>query len=198
MNKTTNKNTDHNIAQIAYPGKYLGSEEEYEPGEGTYTKDGEIYSELFGIIKVENKKIFVQAKRPLVDFYIGQKVIGRVEMIIEPIALVKVITKTSENKRFSYQTQSFILKIENIKNGFVKKVSDEYKVGDIIKAKIIELKNGEYHLSTKDEDCGVIKAYNSSPLYPRYPLTKTPNSLIDLKTNTKEYRKVSSDYLLKI
>lgn len=184
--------------EYAYPGDCLGSEEEFEVGEGTYTKDGMIYSSLFGKIKKEKRKISVEQKK-LFSFYIGQKVIGRIEMIIEPIALVKVVDFLGiESNRFSHTGQNFILKVENIKKGFVKKVHDEYKIGDIIRAEIIEIRNGEYQLSTIPLDCGVIKAYNSSHQEPRNPLVKINNGLIDLKTNRKENRKISSDYLIKL
>jgi exosome complex component CSL4 len=183
----------------AYPGKYLGSEEEFMPGEGTYTKDGGIYSSVFGKIKIDNRKIIVEQNKALYDFMVGQKVIGRIEAIIEPIAIVKVINlKDNKPYRISDSGQNYILRVQNIKKGFVNKVRDAYKIGDIIKAKVIELKYGEYQLSTVDEDCGVIKAYNSAYDEPRNPLKRLGDQLIDIKTNRKEIRKISNEYLINI
>ncbi|MFN3910347.1 MAG: exosome complex RNA-binding protein Csl4 [Candidatus Anstonellaceae archaeon] len=182
-----------------YPGDYLGLEEEFEAGDGTYIKDGMIYSFAFGKIKKEKRKIFVEQPKKLMNFFVGQKVIGRIEMIVEPIALVKVIDFNEiETRRFFQTGQNLVLKVENIKKGFVKKIQDEYKIGDIIRAEIIEIKNGEYRLSTISEDCGVIKAYNSSYQEPRNPLVKINNTLMDIKTNRKENRKIASDYLIKL
>ena len=187
------------LEDYVYPGLLVGTEEEYEPGEGTYLENGQIYSLLFGKKEIKNRKITIKQERKLINFFVGQKVIGRVDYIIEPIAIVKVIDdRTNKDYRFIYTGENFVLRIENIKRGYIKRVSDEYKVGDIIKAKIIEIKNGEYQLSTVDDDCGVIKAYNSAFNEPRNPLTKTPMNLVDIKTNRRETRKVSSDYLIKI
>jgi len=187
------------LENYVYPGQLIGTEEEYEAGEGTYIENGQIYSLFFGKKEIKNRKITITQERKLISFFVGQKVIGRVDYIIEPIAIVKVIDdRANKDYRFIYTGENFVLRIENIKKGYVKRVSDEYKIGDIIKAKIIEIKNGEYQLSTVDDDCGVIKAYNSAFNEPRNPLIKTPNSLVDIKTNRREIRKISKDYLIKI
>jgi exosome complex RNA-binding protein Rrp4 len=43
------------IDEIITPGHYLGTEKQYQSGEGTYALDGKIYSSLVGVCKLTKK-----------------------------------------------------------------------------------------------------------------------------------------------
>jgi exosome complex component CSL4 len=126
---------------------------------------------------------------------IGAMIIGRIEAIIEPIAIVSVHKiNGKDKKRYMISGENFILRASNIKKGYVKNVRDEFNIGDIIRARICEVRNNEFRITTEDDDCGCIKAFASAQKG-RCELIKSPSGLT-CKNNAeiKENRKIASDY----
>ncbi|MFA5108644.1 MAG: exosome complex RNA-binding protein Csl4 [Candidatus Micrarchaeia archaeon] len=185
--------------RVVTPGEHIGTEEEYVAGSGTFIKDEGIYSSIFGHLMDKDRTLSVSANAQVTTPSIGAKIIGRIEAIIDPIAIVSIEKiEDGTNMRFSNSGARFILKAPNIKKGYVKSVRDEYKIGDIIRAKIITESNGEYHLSTEDDDCGCIKAFASGPQDKRYALIKTASGLVNSQCpDKKENRKMAADYYTK-
>jgi exosome complex component CSL4 len=73
----------------------------------------------------------------------------------------------------------------------VKNVRDEYKIGDIIRAKIVDLRNGEMRLSTDGEDLGAIKAFCAVC---RHPMKVESGILQCEECGAKDNRKIAKDY----
>lgn len=181
--------------RYALPGQLLGTEEEYAAGSGTYTAGSDIYSAIFGKVIEKNRILSVERNNELALPKVGSKIIGRIEAIIEPIAIVSVHRISGdENKRYMISGENFILRASSIKKGYVKNVRDEYNIGDIIRARISEVRNGEFRLTTEDDDCGCVKAF-ASMKNGRCTLVKSPSGLA-CKGNSeiKENRKIASDY----
>jgi exosome complex component CSL4 len=177
--------------RIVVPGEFLGTEEEFFPGSGVYVEDEKIYSSLSGVVEISNKQISVLQKKPLEIFDVGSTIIGVIENIIEPIALVNIHSGVSDEERFGETPDYGVLHASMIKKGFVRNVRDEYKIGDIIRAKIVDFYNGEFRLSTEGENFGAVKAFCALC---RHPLRLKEDYLVCENCGARDKRKIAKDY----
>ncbi len=177
--------------RFVLPGQEIGTEEEYVSGPGTYVENAKIYASIVGKLTEDNRTLSVQQKHLLAPLDVGTIVVGQIDNISDPVALVVVEPGLTDANRFATSSAYCILHASYIKRGYVKSVRDELKIGDIIRARVTELKNGEYHISTEDANCGAIKAFCSSC---RHPLEKKPTGLQCPNCGNRENRKLADDY----
>jgi exosome complex component CSL4 len=176
--------------KFVVPGNALGSEMEYLPGKGTFAEKDEIYSTLSGLVSDEARTLTVSQSTPLVALGIGTTIIGVIENIVEPIALVRVRVGAG-GSRFGDNPDYAVLHASMIKRGYVKNVRDEYKIGDIIRAKIADVRNGEMRLATDADELGAIKAFCAKCRH----AMKVENSALECEScGWKDNRKISNDY----
>ncbi|MDE1797984.1 MAG: exosome complex RNA-binding protein Csl4 [Candidatus Micrarchaeota archaeon] len=177
--------------KFVLPGQEIGTEEEYVAGVGTYVENAKIYAALTGQLTEENRTLSVVPKRRLSPMAVGTEVIGQIDNISDPVALVVVEPQGTEATRFGTSSAYCILHASYVKRGYVKSVRDELRIGDIIRARVTEFKNGEYHIATDDEHLGAIKAFCASC---RHPLEKKPTGLQCPNCGRRENRKLADDY----
>lgn len=173
------------------PGEFIGTEEEFVPSGGTYVEGESIRSSTAGVLSDSNRSLSVGRHNLLGIMSPGTIVLGRVENIVEPIALVSVLAQEGQNARFAQLPDNCVLHASRIKDGFVKNVRDELRIGDIVRAKISEIRQGEIHISTEGEQLGVVKAYC---IKCRNPLALSSGVLSCSSCGNKENRKLASDY----
>ncbi len=178
--------------KVVMPGEEVGVEEEFAAGEGTYVQGGMVYSTVGGKLSDEGRTLSVAPPRRLSPVKVGTLVTGHVDNIAEPVALVVVEGDGQEGVRFSKSNAYFILHASRIKRGYVKNVRDEIRIGDIIRAKVVEEKNGEFHISTEDEECGVLKGFCTAC---RHTLAKKPTGLECSSCGRRENRKIAKGYV---
>lgn len=176
--------------KFVVPGDFIGTEEEYLGGSGTFSEKERLYATLSGGLEDEQRKLSVKQGRPLRALEVGAVVIGRVENVVEPIALVSIIGGSS-GERFGENPDYSVLHASMIKRGYVKNVRDEYKIGDIIRAKIAALQNGEFRLTTDADDLGAIKAFCAKC---RHPMKIESGMLKCESCGWKDNRKLAADY----
>ena len=176
--------------KFVVPGDFIGTEEEYLSGEGTFSDNEKIYSTITGEASEAARKLAVFQKRPLKPLGIGNTIIGTVENIVEPSALVSMQVGVGEH-RFGETDDYAVLHASMIRKGFVKNVRDEYKIGDIIRAKIVDMRNGEFRLSTDGEELGAIKAFCHVC---RHPMKFESGLLSCENCGAKDNRKIAKDY----
>lgn len=173
------------------PGSHVGTEEEFIAGSGTFVEDAGIYSTLLGELGEEQKTLSVRSKVMLHPIHAGVEVLGRVENIVEPIALVSIIPLAADNARYTEVPDYCVLHASRVKEGFVKNIRGEFRIGDIIRAKVIDLRNSEVSLSTEGQEHGVVKAYCSKC---RNPLVQMGAQLSCTECGAVESRKLSRNY----
>ncbi|MFA4982763.1 MAG: exosome complex RNA-binding protein Csl4 [Candidatus Micrarchaeia archaeon] len=176
--------------KLVVPGDFIGIEEEYLPGAGTFADNEKVYAALTGEISDKDRTLAVQQKRPWKALAPGMVILGRVENISEPIALVSVMVGGAEI-RFSETNDYAVLHASMIKRGYVKNVRDEYKVGDIIRAKIVDMRNGELRLATDSDELGAIKAFCPKC---RHGMKVESGILKCEDCEWKDNRKIAKDY----
>jgi len=177
--------------KFTVPGDFLGTEEEFLSDNGTFSDNERIYSALTGEVGEDSHKLSVRQSRPLCKLDVGTVVIGTVENIVEPIALISIKSGESEPHRFGENPDYSVLHASMIRNGYVKNVRDEYKIGDIVRAKIAAMQNGEFRLTTDAPELGAIKAFCASC---RHPMKIESGMLKCEVCGAKDNRKLASDY----
>lgn len=181
------------------PGDYLGSTAQFSQGPGTYEKGSGIYSELVGVVKVEEAAKNGDRAQPVMSVQgkyslgtipsVGSVVITRVLNISERQAKVSII---SVDNRLLQEPLGGVIRREDVRA--VEKDSVDmfasFRPGDIVRARVISLgeSHSHYGLSTDRNELGVIMA-TSERGYPMGPVSWTEMQCS--KTGTRETRKVA-------
>jgi exosome complex component CSL4 len=173
------------------PGSAVGTEEEYVSGSGTYVEDANIYSTVSGMLHEDQRTLSVNQRVLLQPIHAGVTVLGRVENIVEPIALVSIMALPTDKVRYTEMPDYCVLHASRVKEGFVKNIRGEFRIGDIIKAKVIGIKSGEISLSTEGPELGVVKGFCAKC---RSVLELAGGTLKCNACGNSENRKVSRDY----
>jgi len=174
------------------PGDKVAISEELQAGEGTYEKNGEIIASVIGKFKIDSQRMAAivepLAKMPLI-LKAGDTAICEVKQLTEAMVIVKII-HIAGNKRQIAGEKDAAIHISNISNEFVDNIGKKFRIGDIVRAKIIRVEPA-IQLSTKGKEFGVIKAYCTNC---RNTLIKKDNLLECLSCGKLEERKVADDY----
>jgi len=178
--------------KLVMPGDQLSTSEELLPGDGTYEEDGVIRAAIAGTYFVDEK--YRKAKvKPVTSTPVlvkkGDIVIAEVAMAKTSMIIANVIHVIGKKRAVSGDTNGTI-HVKEIANGYVKDASMEYKTGDLIRAKVIQVKPS-IQLATKDRDLGAIKALCSKC---RHYLVNKGNMLECEHCGNKEKRSIALDY----
>lgn len=173
------------------PGDRLGVIEEFVSGSGTYVEHGTIYSNTSGraLLDMLNKKVSVY---PMVHVasvpQAGNTVIGQVSDVRSKMAALRIfkIGKTPLSGFFTG-----ILHISDTSFGYIETMFEACKPGDIMRAKVIINKNRTYHLSTADNNLGVLYAFCSRC---GHILSSGKQAMRCPECGKIEKRKIASDY----
>lgn len=177
--------------QFMVPGERLGVIEEYMPGPGTYTEQGVIYSKIVGraLMDILNKKVSVYPLAHVVNVpRTGSIVVGQVSYVDRKRATLR-ISRIGKRNLSGFFTG--VLHISDVSPGYVETMSDACKTGDFMQAKVISEKNRTYHLSTVDNNLGVIYAFCSTC---GYVLSLRRRGMQCTRCGRFERRKVALDY----
>ncbi len=178
--------------KIVLPGDLIGTSEEFTPKEGTFVDKGNIYAATTGIVKVNSKERSISVI-PVTNvpphLQVGDIVIGQVTDVKDSVALVEIASIKDKGEREIINVDQAAIHVSNVKDAYVKELSAEFEPFDIVKAKVIDLRN--MRLSTVNKELGVMKAYCSSC---RTVMKKENGKLKCPKCNRVETRKLSSDY----
>jgi exosome complex component CSL4 len=185
------QSSERESGQFVLPGECLGVIEEFIPDAGTYVMDGVIHSKVVGraLLDFLNKRVSVY---PLIHGAripkVGSVVLGQVSYVQTENAGVRIFK--IGNKPLS-GFFSGILHVSDVQQTYVKSMFDVCKPGDIIRAKVISEKNRVYHLSTKDNELGVVYAFCSQC---GYMLELKRHIMRCLRCGKIEKRKIALDY----
>lgn len=176
------------------PGEFLATAEEFVPGGGAYEEDGKIYSSCTGVVLVDvrTKHISVFSKTPTPPtLKRGDAVIARVDEVRDQTARVEIsMLKGHEDRQLPLPDVGTI-HVSQVRDGYVKDLSREFKAGDIVRAKILNANRSPIQLSTEGEELGVIVAYCSRC---KTPLDRDGPRLKCSECGNVEFRKIASNY----
>jgi exosome complex component CSL4 len=174
------------------PGDLIGTSEEFIPKSGTYMDGGNIYASASGIVKINNKErsisvIPVTNTPPHLN--VGDIVIGQVTDVKDSVALIEIAGIKGKGEREIVNAEQAAIHVSNVKDAYVKELYYEFAPFDIVKARVLDLRN--MRLSTVNKELGVMKAYCGNCR----TVLKIDNSKLKCpKCERTETRKLSSDY----
>jgi len=177
------------------PGEMLGVGEEFMPGEGAYEEEGLIHSAVAGIVTLDmNKRMAsVDARTDLPPVpKEGDSIICEVVDIRPQMVLVELIAIAGKTDRaLSAPTTKGRVYISHSSKKYVTNLQNEYKIGDIIRARVRDTRKLPYELSTVGADMGTLLSYCTKC---RNVLEKKGSKLICSVCGNEESRKASTDY----
>ena len=173
-------------------GDYLGTIEEFMPGNGTYAEDGKIYAAKIGYKAVDPAKHTAEVRgKELPTLSVGQVVFGEVTGFRTNMAQLAV-GKIQSQKGF--MDEKAMIYVSNIADSYVDKVEDFFAIGDVVKAKIIRMEGGMIDVSTKEDNLGVVKAFCRTCRNPLMISDKQKDKLECRSCGRLEKRKIAADY----
>jgi len=183
---------------FVFPGDSLAVIEEFVPAEGTYEEKGEIKSLFVGEVTRddENKRIKVVSKTgtpPLLKE--GTVVIGEV-IEVKPQRVLVRIHHIKDRSRAPITSFMGAIHISQVKNGYLSKLTDAFKIGDIVEARVSRLVGlTGIDLQTTQRDLGVIKAMCTRCRH--FMKRAGKDEVICPNCENREKRKLSTNYRLK-
>ncbi|MEO2151390.1 MAG: exosome complex RNA-binding protein Csl4 [Thermococcus sp.] len=180
---------------LVLPGDYLGVIEEFMPGEGVREENGELYATRAGKVRINQEKMEISVE-PVTDTpplpQVGDIVLARVIEVKPQAVIVQLLQiEGRENDREIATSKLAGIHISQVKEGFVEDITKEFKIGDVVRAKVIANEKSPIQLSTKGKDLGVVYALCSRC---RTPLIRRGDKLICPRCGNVETRKLSPYY----
>ena len=178
--------------KIVFPGEQVSTSEELLPGDGTYEEDGIIKASRLGIYHVDEKqrKVIIKPITSIPNIVKkGDIVLANVNSVRSNMIIAEVFHVTGKKRAISGDTNG-TLRVSEISKGYIKDPSTEFAPGDVIRAKVVQIKPS-LQLATKDRDLGVIKAKCTRC---RHNLIKKGNILECENCKNKERRTIADDY----
>lgn len=189
------------MSKLVYPGSFLGTEEEFLPGENCFEQSNGIYSDSVGKEKFDFEEKVVNVKKfsPNVSMLsTGNMVHAVVVLVKEQACIMEIVEMYDPNnpqKKVVSGSKSSVLPVFSVMNSYVKFMSDYFKIGDIVKARVDKISPTGIELETKSNPgLGVIMAYCVSC---RQALKLVEGELKCSNCGSNERRKISADYALK-
>jgi exosome complex component CSL4 len=185
-------NLDSRSGTFVVPGEKIAVIEEFMPSLGTFEECGEIRSQIAGFVVIDSISrtisVLRKGKRPKVPRR-GEIVIGQISSVESKLATVDIlkIGKDTVGNPFSGW-----LHITRISRGYVKRLEDVVKPGDLIRGRVVSNKNGVCQLTTLGNSFGVIQAYCSECGSSLAPIGRS--KLACGNCGKVETRKVADDY----
>ena len=179
---------------FAVPGDNVGNSLEYLPVFGIYAKDDDLYSSGIGEVQFDVKehaaKLNVATRIPKLQS-VGIVTYGLVIEVNENSALIDLIPIKSGKFDFAVNGLSAILRVSDVRRGFVKDLKEEFKSGDIVKVKIVNVSKHTVNLTTDRPELGVIKTVCTRC---RHDVSIVNGRLRCTNCGNNEYRKISNEY----
>lgn len=182
--------------EMVYPGSFLSTEEEFVAGKNaTENENGVVSSTCVGVKEFDLKEREVNVKqktkivKPLEE---GSIVIAVVRLVKQHAALVEMLSAEKNGETRKILGSFARIPVRNISEEFVENVKDMFRVGDLVKARVVELSPWGIDLETRDKDLGVVKAFC---IKCRNPMKLLGRDLKCPVCGDSSPRKVSKDYV---
>ncbi|MEA2053809.1 MAG: exosome complex RNA-binding protein Csl4 [Candidatus Thermoplasmatota archaeon] len=177
---------------LVFPGDTIATSEELFPGYGTKDIGGDIVGTMIGNFFVDKKRPSAEIK-PLTSVPLvlkkGDTVICEVEHITDKMVLANILHAAGVYRKVVGENEGAI-RVSDIAKEYVVSAKDKYKIGDIIRAQVIQVEP-TLRLSTNGAHLGSIKSFCIGC---RAPLVKKDFVLECPRCGRIEERKIASDY----
>lgn len=176
--------------KLVLPGEYIGTEEEFIPGPGTYEDGGKIFASRVGEVVVgQDYRVMVRGGSNEFTVRPGDEIIGVVTEINEPLAVVSGEYLIRGGKVIEVKVRALI-HASRITGQYLDACSKAIKVRDVVRGRVVSTR-GKIDLTLQQPDLGVIYAYCSRC---RKPLERINSELYCTYCQRSELRKISRKY----
>jgi len=177
--------------QLVVPGEKLGVVEEFSPGQGAYEENGTIYAQLVGHTLVDLLKKVVsvhpRVRTPIIPTE-GATVLGIVANAQGRVATVSILKIDDHVLQTPFVG---VLHISSSSPSYEKDMADVCKALDIVRARVMNVKNRDPQLTTIGRGLGVVKAFCSRC---GHVLVRKGHALQCESCGNIERRKIAEDY----
>jgi exosome complex component CSL4 len=149
------------IEKEVFPGERLAVIEEYNQGEGTYQRDGEVRSAEIGVTRHNEatRSITIEKRTPEIIVPMeGMVAVAEVGSVARRDARVDIFMLDG---RHIHPTYSGVIHISDVSRDYTKNIDMALRNGDTVKGRIVNVRNRLNQMSLADPDYGVIYAYCS-------------------------------------
>ena len=189
---------------MAFIGDVIAREEEYLAGKGTFVdEEGNIVASVIGNISKDDQKkeISVIGKLSLVQ--LGDMITGLITDVKDKIVLVEVQEAFGpDGTKRTIPKASGIIFIANLSQSYLENPRQAVKIGDLIRAQVMDQDAGAFILSLKENNCGVLlglcgKCRSKLIEKGRDMKLKDCSVLVCSKCKAIETRRTTRDYIYK-
>lgn len=174
------------------PGDPLAMSEELLPGEGIFDDGTYLRAARLGTFEVEPKEMraFVRASTSVPStLHIGDFVFGKITLLKSSMCGVEVLHVEGHERNIAGDTNG-TLHVSKMARRYVQDPGREYRLGDIIRAQVIETRPS-VQLATDDPKCGAVLALC---LKDRFGLRKVGKALECPVCGRRDTRNIAPDY----
>lgn len=151
------------MSQFVLPGDFITVEEEFSAGQNVYLEDdGRIFSECVGTVVLDDENRMVHVKkssRPVKPLDAGSTVLGRVGLVKDSQVIVDFISANRNGLPRALTQSSGTIMVSRAAQGYLARLKDYFKAGDLVQARVLEIKPWGVELATNETDLGVVLAF---------------------------------------
>jgi len=163
-------------------------------GYGLYSEGDKVYSSVPGVLKDLPGKTIVEPSNSITEVKNNDVVICSVEITRDKVVVCRILKVVGKQRGIATDVTG-VIKVMDIDSGYVESAKEEFKIGDMVKAKVVQIPTtGDVSLATKGKELGVIEGFCSEC---RSLLLLDGEKLVCSNCGKVAHRKVSGDYLIK-
>jgi exosome complex component CSL4 len=184
----------------SFPGDQIAFIEEFESGKNTYVDDGRIRSSTVGrkVYDLKRRIVRIEQKNTPMLPKMGDILVGFIDMLFGSMISVRIlyINDIKSISGFSAIAPTKGLSSSGGHGGWSRERGDRrsrmtFRVGDIIRGRVVSLLNSNIHITITDKDLGVL--YTLCYICGGNTV-RVNNSVKCVECGTYEERKLASDY----
>ena len=177
------------------PGEVLGVSEQFLPDKWTYDDEGYIKASVLGTVDISssNKRISIipSSGTPAI-LNVGDSVYGEITDVRGQRATINIQKMKGTSRKLALPYMAAI-HISQVKRGYLEKLNDAYRIGDVIEAKVSKIIGDNLDLNTEDKENGVVKAICTRCRAYMIPTGRRDELYCEV-CDRKERRKISINY----
>ncbi len=173
------------------PSDEVATVEEFIGGTGTYEKNGKVYVSTIGNLVLDSKEMKAEVKpfKPLAEIKRGDEVFAIIENMRSQMITARALRIVGLSRDIT-GADLLSLHVSKVSTEYIKDVSRYYRVGDIIRVKVIS-DTPSLQIATDGKHFGAVKSYCMKC---RKPLIKGKSKLECVDCQRFETRKTANDY----
>ena len=145
---------------FVHPGNKLTVEEEFAAGRNTYVDDdGNVVAAALGNVQFdeEGREVHVETKAKQVQpLEVGSIVYGRVAFVKDAVVVITMARAEKDGKPTKIFDSSATINISRVSSEYVSSLDDYFKIGDYVKARVMDINTWGVDLATNEKGLGVI------------------------------------------